>query len=556
MPTTVTDKPSTFRPLPALPQQWFSLAHAFIHQARLTPDAVAIEDTTGVRLTYHETLLKSIAIANILRQSLGTAKFVGVLLPPSAASALMNIAVTFLGKVPVNLNYTSSQKIFDSCVRQCAIEKILTSNKVLERFHLESQAAFIIIDTLQAKASPLLKVLSWCEATVIPEKILAIVLKGLNQSYSDNRLDDIATVIFTAGSTGDPKGVMLSHRNVLSNLFAIKVHKNSTDNEVVLGVAPFFHAFGFTAALWTVLALGYKGIYHHDPFDAQIIGKLCQQHKATIMFCTPTMMRAYARRCKAEQFVSLKFFVAGGEKLKPELAREVEKQLGVVPLEGYGLTETSPVISCTLHEDIVLADGRKLPGKKPGTVGLPLPGTMVQVVDLSTNKALPPNSEGMIWVKGPQVMQGYLNKPDETAKVKHDEWFITGDLGLIDTDGFISITGRLSQFSKIGGEMVPHLAIEREILHLTGSSEHPFAVTSVADAKRGERLAVVYSDLGMSPPELVKHLGDSGMSKLWIPDAGDFVRVDEIPVMGTGKIDLRKIKEIASLAINRESQTS
>jgi acyl-[acyl-carrier-protein]-phospholipid O-acyltransferase / long-chain-fatty-acid--[acyl-carrier-protein] ligase len=319
----------------------------------------------------------------------------------------------------------------------------------------------------------------------------------------------------------------------------------------VLGIAPFFHAFGFTTALWTVLALGYKGVYHHDPFDAKTVGKLCQDHKVTIMFCTPTMMRAYARRCKPEQFKTMRFFVAGGEKLKAQLAEEIEKHLGVIPLEGYGLTETSPVISSTLHDPISLPDGRTVPGRKQGTVGIPLPGTEVKVVDLDTDKDLPPGNEGMILVRGPQVMQGYLNKPDETAKVKRGDWFVTYDLGFIDEEGFLTITGRLSQFSKIGGEMVPHLAVEKAILQVSCSSEQNLSVTSMADNKRGERLAVVYTDLGMTPQEVVKRLQQGEMSKLWIPDANDFVQVDELPVLGTGKIDLRKIKEIASQALTQ-----
>jgi len=202
-----------------------------------------------------------------------------------------------------------------------------------------------------------------------------------------------------------------------------------------------------------------------------------------------------------------------------------------------------------LHDAISFPDGHTVPGRKQGTVGIPLPGTEVKVVDLDTDTDLPPGREGMILVRGPQIMQGYLNKPEQTAKVKRGDWFVTCDLGIIDQDGFLTITGRLSQFSKIGGEMVPHLAVEKEILQVSGSSEQNLAVTSVPDYKRGERLAVVYTDLGMTPQEVVKRLQEVEMSKLWIPDAGDFVHVDQLPVLGTGKIDLRNIKEIAAQAL-------
>jgi acyl-[acyl-carrier-protein]-phospholipid O-acyltransferase / long-chain-fatty-acid--[acyl-carrier-protein] ligase len=551
--TALNQQPVTFRPLPALPSYWLSLGHAFVHQAKTKPQDPALSDTTGVSLNYRETLLKSVAVANLIEKEVGDEEYVGVLLPPSVGAALVNIALTLLGKVSVNLNYTSSQRVFDSCIKQSGIKHIITSKKVQERFKLESEATLINLEDLSKKATVLIKARSWTEAELVPEKLMGLFLPGLAQHSDRNRLDDIATVIFTAGSTGDPKGVMLTHRNVLSNLLAIKLHKRGSENEVVLGVAPFFHAFGYTAALWTVLALGYKGVYHPDPFDALTVGKLCAEHKVSILFCTPTMMRAYARRCKPEQFRDIKFLVAGGEKLKPSLAQEINKNLEADPLEGYGLTETSPVIACTLHIDIEFPDGRIVPGSKPGSVGIPLPGTEVKIVSLDTDETLPAGQEGMVLVRGPQIMKGYLNKPEETAKVMRDGWFITNDLGILDKDGYLSITGRMSQFSKIGGEMVPHLAVEKEIAELTGVSENFFSVTSCPCPKKGEKLAVVYTDFGMTPEDVVKKLQATEISKLWIPDAINFVQVKDLPVLGTGKIDLRKIKDIAAKELESKS---
>ncbi len=533
-------------PLSPLPEHWLSLGHAFIHQARSQSNAPCIADSTGLVLNYHEALLGSIALANILHEKIGLAEYVGVLLPPSVAAALVNIALTLLGKIPVNLNYTASQDSFNSYVSQCKLEHIITSNKVMQRLAYKSSATFLAVEALRKQLSLMVKARAWSEADLVPENLLGHFLPGLTQNHNHSRLDETAAILFTAGSTGDPKGVMLSHRNILSNIHAIQQQARLSEKEVVLGVVPFFHSFGFTLTLWTVLALGHSVVYHYDPRDARRISDLCEKYKATVLFCTPTIMRSYLRRGKTEQFKSIKLCILGGEKLKPQLGNDLEKELGIVPLEGYGLTETSPVVACNIPGEIILSDGRRMPGNRPGTVGMPLPGTTVRIVSLTTGETLPTDAEGMILVTGPQIMHGYLNKPEETSKVMSGDWFATGDLGFLDKDGFLSITGRLSQFSKIGGEMVPHLAVEQEILRITNAGEQSLSVTSTPDDNRGERLVVVYTNMGKSPEEVVKQLRESEhISNLWIPNVKDFIAVEELPVLSTGKLDLRKIKGIA-----------
>ena len=532
--------------LSELPEHWESLAHAFVHQAKTHPNEIAIEDSTGISLTYHDALLSAIALANILHEKLGHEEYIGILLPPSAGAALVNIAITLLGKIPVNLNYTASQCTFNSYVIQCKLEHIISSRRVMQRVLLDSTASFLQIEMLREEASILVKAWSSAETDLIPENLLGYFLAGLKKSA--NKLDETAALLFTAGSTGDPKGVVLSHRNILSNIHAIQQQARLAKKETVLGVVPFFHSFGFTLTLWTVLALGHRVVYHYDPRDARKIGDLCEKHQATVIFCTPTIMRSYLKRGHKEQFKSIKTCILGGEKLKPTLRQDLERELGIVPLEGYGLTETSPVVACNIPGEIILNDNSRVPGNKPGTVGMPLPGTMLRVVNLVTNEDLPNNVEGMIMVKGPQVMLGYLDKPDETASVISDGWFTTGDLGYVDSDGFLTITGRLSQFSKIGGEMVPHLNVEREIVGLIGGTEQTISVTSVPDEKRGERLVVLHTKLNMTPEQVVTELkNQKKLSGLWIPDARDFVEVPELPVLSTGKLDLREIKNIARL---------
>jgi acyl-[acyl-carrier-protein]-phospholipid O-acyltransferase/long-chain-fatty-acid--[acyl-carrier-protein] ligase len=237
--------------------------------------------------------------------------------------------------------------------------------------------------------------------------------------------------------------------------------------------------------------------------------------------------------------------VLGAEKLKPELARDIRQTLGIETMEGYGCTELSPVVSVNTLHDMKLADGRVVYGNRPGTVGLPLPGTAVKAVDPATGADLPAGTEGMILVAGPQVMVGYLNRPEATAAVLKDGWYATGDLGIVDEDGFLRITDRLSRFSKIGGEMVPHLGVESAIMEVTGANEQTVAVTAVPDPKRGERLCVLYTDLGVPVREVYQRLSASSLPRLWIPAIEDFVAVETIPVLGTGKVDLRRLRELA-----------
>ena len=236
----------------------------------------------------------------------------------------------------------------------------------------------------------------------------------------DDHLDATATVIFTSGSTGDPKGVVLSHRNVLSNVHQVEEAVRLKPEEVLLGVLPFFHSFGFTITIWTAICLNKKVVYHFNPLDARTIGKLCEQHKVTLLTGTPSFTRLYLKSCEPRQFKTITHWIVGAEKLKPELARDIQAALGIEPMEGYGCTELSPVVAVNVPREVELPDGRTVHGNRLGTVGLPVPGTAIKTIDPETGADLPVGAEGMIAVKGPQVMVGYLNRPEATAQVLKD----------------------------------------------------------------------------------------------------------------------------------------
>ena len=529
-----------YRPLGPFPRAWKSLAHAYVNQSVRSWGKTAVCDGLGTSLTYGQCLVRSMVLAEYLKRRVG-GPYVGVMLPPMVPAVVTNLALVLCGKIPVNLNYTTGQAMIDSAVKQCGISEVVTSPRMLERFGVHPPAALIMVEEIRQKLSRRDQFAGAARAQlarVLPLELVAPGVTGIG-------LDATATVIFTSGSTGDPKGVVLSHRNILSNVKQIDDQIHLLPNEVLLGVLPFFHSFGYTVTIWTALALGKKVVYHINPVDAKTIGKLCSDHGVTLIAGTPSFTRLYLKSCPAEQFKTLTHFILGAEKLKPELYRQINQWLGIEPMEGYGTTELSPVVAVNVPHEVDLPDGRRVYGNRPGTVGLPVPGTRIKTLDPETGEDLPPGMEGVIAVQGPQVMTGYLNRPEATAQVVRDGWYVTGDLGYVDSDGFLKITDRVSRFSKIAGEMVPHLAVEAAIAEAAGADEHQIAVTAIPDPKHGERLRVIHTELEVAPEEIHRRLTESSIPRLWIPTVRDFIRVDAIPLTGTGKVDLRRLREIA-----------
>jgi acyl-[acyl-carrier-protein]-phospholipid O-acyltransferase/long-chain-fatty-acid--[acyl-carrier-protein] ligase len=547
MSQTVAEPAATSRdfepdtPLSPLPASWTSLGRAFVEAARARRAKLAIADTMGAELSYGEVLLRSVALGRALARNLGPAPYVGVFLPPSAPCAIANVALTLIGKIPVNLNYTTGQAVVDSSVAQCGITHVLTSRRAIDKFGLEPGGTPVYLEDVPRQLSKLDKAWAAMVARVVPLGMLGAFLPGLRHE----RLDATATVIFTSGSTGEPKGVVLSHGNVLSNVHQIESQLKLQEDEVVLGVLPLFHSFGYTVTLWTVLCLGKTAIYHFNPTDAKIVGTLCHRYKVTMLAASPTFMGFYLRKGTPEQFRTVRLPVLGSEKLQPEVAEHIRAKLGIEPLEGYGCTETGPVVSVNVPDPKRTRDGRVVPGNRPGTVGMPVPGTAIKTTDVETGADLPRGAEGVIHVKGPQVMQGYLNRPELTARVLQDGWYATGDVGRVDEDGFLSITGRLSRFSKVGGEMVPHQGVESAILSALDEADPHLVVTGVRDPKRGERLVVLYTEMSLDPQELHRRLVASPLPRLWIPSPEDFLHVPEIPIRGT-KVDLQAVNRIAA----------
>ena len=519
----------------------------FIRQAKSRRFKDKIADSTGQSAKGGALLTRSLVLRRLLDKHVLSPDedTVGVLIPPSLGGVVVNLALALDRRITVNLNYSLSEDLINNCIEQANIKHVLTSRKVMEKFEFNLDAEVYYLDDLKEKVTGFDKAISAFQAFVVPAFILCRILK-LHKLVPKNLL----TIVFTSGSTGTPKGVMLTQRNIATNMQAIDQAASFKDTDAMVGILPFFHSFGFTATLWAAMACNIRGIYHFSPLDPKQIGKLVHKYKGTILVATPTFLRSYLKRCSSEEFASLEMVVAGAERLPPELTEAFEEKFGVRPVEGYGATELSPITAVNIpparQYDKYQDEARE------GTVGRTVRAIAAKVTDLDSDEELAANQSGMLWIKGPNVMEGYLNLPEKTAEVLVNGWYKTGDVVLIDDDGFIKITGRMSRFSKIGGEMVPHVKIEELLTKMVDDTpdddtdDQPnIAVTAVPDERKGEKLIVLHTAISKSVEELRKGLKEAGLPNLFIPATDCFQQVDQLPLLGSGKLDLKGIKQMA-----------
>lgn len=525
----------------------------FIEQCRSAGKRIKVADSMNAELSGKDLLLRSLIAKRVLeREAFGAdEKNIGIFLPPSVGGTIANMAVSLSRRVACNLNYTLSDETLNYCVKAAGIKHILTSRMfLLKRPYKVEGAEFVYIEELKDKVTKVDKAIVGLQAYAMPTWLLTRAL-GLHKV----KPDDLLSIIFTSGSTGEPKGVMLSHHNVAANIDSIDQLLHLEPKDGMLGILPFFHSFGYTACMWLPMCFEPRGVYHFNPLDAKTIGKLVEKYQATILMATPTFLKTYIKRVEKEQFKSLDIVVVGAEKLPVDLAHQFKEKFGIMPSEGYGTTELSPVAAVNIPDhrsSDVLQKGTKL-----GTVGRPLPGVAAKVVCPETWQDLGINREGLLLIKGPNVMKGYLHHPEKTAAVVKDGWYNTGDFAKLDEEGFVEITGRQSRFSKIGGEMVPHILIEEHLTRLTDDpsdedAETRLAVTAVPDEGRGERLVVLHKPLKQSVSEILKGLSNLGLPNLWLPSSDSFYEVEKIPMLGTGKLDLKGIKELALAQATKE----
>lgn len=505
-------------------------------------DVAVVDGMDGSTLTRGKLLAAGLAFAEYLKKHV-SAKRVGVVLPSSKGAMVANLGILLAGKIPVNLNFTAPRPALEASIARAELTHCITAGVVRGK----------------------LKDFPWTPNVLLLEEVVP-TLKGamakwflLSRVLSTSWLARLASVpevgdraeavlLFTSGSSGEPKGVMLSHRNLLANTNQFGEMLDLDRGDVILGALPFFHSFGSTVCLLYPMIEGVKVVTYPNPLDTPKCAELIEKHGVTLMLATPTFLRGYMKRAEPKQLKTVRLVVTGAEKLPDELADAFHARFGIEVMQGYGLTETSPAASFNLPDPPGVAQ----PSHRRGSCGRLVPGLAAEIRHPDTDAPLSLHDTGMLWFRGANVFDGYLSEPQRSAEVLKDGWFRTGDLGRFDDDGFLYIEGRISRFSKIAGEMVPHETVETAIvtgLQLSGEGERIVAVTAVPDSAKGEAL-VLLSTRELDVKVLREMLLQAGLSSLWIPKR--IMRVEKIPILASGKLDIQGCRLLAEQSDAKE----
>lgn len=474
---------------------------------------------------------------------------VGVCLPTSAGGYLAILALMMSAKAIVNLNYTASEEALRHAINNATIKTIITSRAFVEKlthkgFFVEeifSMCKIVYLEGIKAKITKAESIKTFLQIKILPVRWL------VKKYLKPTKLDGLAFIIFSSGSEGVPKGIAIKHKNLLANVYQSTNVIECQENDSVAGILPIFHAFGLTISLVSLFQGGYIAC-HPDPTDAKGVANLIKKNKTTVLCATPMFLRIYTKNkaVKKEDFETLRLIITGAEKLSKEVRMMFEDKFDKVINEGYGITELSPVAAVNR------------PTKSPnkiGTVGLTVPGGQFKIIHPESHEELPIGVEGMIIYRGVNKMDYYLNDPKKTNEVMIEKggykWYITGDKGKIDGEGYLTVVDRYSRFAKVAGEMVSLGLLEQKVydtLREKGYDSHEidFEVLAVAtsDTKRGEIINLLYTLEDLEPTDLKEIVRHSGIGNLYKPT--NYFKVISIPKLGSGKIDLSKAKKLAN----------
>jgi acyl-[acyl-carrier-protein]-phospholipid O-acyltransferase/long-chain-fatty-acid--[acyl-carrier-protein] ligase len=534
-----------------------NLAYALLQGLKKHGPISVIDGKEGAKaecpeLRFDKVLAAAIALSKYLKKETQK-KRVAIVLPPSPAALIANVAILLAGKVPVNLNFTAARASIESAIKQADVDRFLTADtfvRKVQSFPWPALKQQILLERLL----PTLKnsaTLWYTLSKALPASLLAALL-GIPKRGGHAE----ATLLFTSGSSGEPKGVVLTHHNLMSNVIQFSSRLNLKLGDSILGCLPLFHSFGCTVTLWYPMLCGIGLVTHPSPLETKVLAGLIERFRISLLIATPTFLRGYMRGVNREQLASLKLLVTGAEKLPRSVAEAFEAKFEKKVLEGYGLTETSPVSNVNLPNPKPIGDEQVHPTiatERDGSVGQILPGMALRITNPETGQQQSIHQSGVIWFKGGNVFTGYLNDKQRSDEVlDKDGWFRTGDIGRLDADGFLYIEGRLSRFSKIAGEMVPHETVEEMInkaLGLESESSRKIAIVGVPDIDKGEALVLISSAATGSVAEstvmleLRHRLLESGVPALWIPKK--LIRVADIPILSSGKLDVKSCEKIA-----------
>ena len=513
----------------------------FMRSVWRAPWKLALVDCENRKISRLKVLTSSIVLARLLKEGWENQKIIGILLPPSLFGVLINLAATITGRTVVNLNYVDGEEELFYCIKDSGIQSIITSREFLQKFNIDFPdfLEIIYLEDIKNGITSAKKFSSMLLGLLAPKKML----ETLCGSVKDKEVEDLLTVIYTRGITTQPKGVMLSHFNISSNVEGVSLIVPATNyKDKLLHSIPLSHSFGYMA-MWLGLNHGLPLILHPDPLDTSGISNLIKDHKATMLWTTPLYLKVYTERIMPKMFGSLRFVLTGTDKLPLKVAEDFKNRFGINPLEGYGATECSSLIAASTLD--VRLPGIYQVGSIKGAVGQALPGVRVKIIDPLTFQELPRNEEGLLLVQGPNIMQGYLGKEDLSASVLHGGWYETGDMAKIDENDYIYITDRLTRFSKIGGIMVPHNCIEKALYEIEQSEDLRFVVTSVSNQLAEEKLIVLHTLEEGKIHSIYKKLFSHGLPKAYIPHFDNFIKIEQLPRLTCGNLDYKKARYIA-----------
>ncbi|MBP8960264.1 MAG: AMP-binding protein [Bacteroidales bacterium] len=508
------------------------LHQQFVRMAKKHAGKLAIIDrSTGDKFTYSTALIGALILSSKFNKY--DRGFIGIMIPTSAGCALSVLGALMSGRIPVMINYsTGAEANAKYAQKKCNFKTIITSKSLLEKINCPLVDGMVMIEDIMSDVT-LGEKLKAALKSKLPVNML------LNSIHKGNE-DDTSAILFTSGSENEPKAVELTHRNISSNVENFGIYAKLSESDKILANLVFFHVFGLTVDLWTPLYYGMTMVTYANPLDFQAISTIAREEKPTVMVGTPAFFWGYLNKSEPGDFKSLRIMVAGSDKCPEALREGYLKKHGVTLYEGYGTTETSPVVSTNI------------PGyNKPGSIGKVIPNMQVKIINIDTGEECKPGEVGKIMVKGDSVMKGYYGDPELTAKVLKDGWYDTGDMGFLDEDGFLWHAGRFRRFTKVGGEMVSLVKVEN-ILEKYIPEGVSCCVVEISDEKKGSYIVAAVSEQVNKTEILRKMMYD--LPSIALPR--QFIVINNLPVMGTGKIDFTTVTKLVQEKMNQKTENT
>jgi len=508
------------------------LHQQFVRMAKKHAKKLAIIDrTTEKRVSYSTALIGALILNSKFKKY--DEGFIGIMIPTSAGCALATVGALMSGRIPVMINYsTGAEANAKYAQAKCKFKTIITSKALLEKINCPVIDGMVMIEDIMASVSTGEKL----KAALISKLPVGVILNSIHKGDEN----DTAVILFTSGSEKDPKAVQLTHRNISSNIENFGTYENITESDVILANLVFFHVFGLTVNLWVSFYYGMTMVCYANPLDFATVSKIAREEKPTVMVGTPSFFWGYLHKSEPGDFKSLRLMVSGADKCPDALREGFMKKHGVTLMEGYGATETSPVISANSQEF-----------NRPGSTGRVIPGVQVRLENFETGEECKTGEVGKVLVKGDSVMKGYYGDPELTAEALEDGWYNTGDMGFFDEDNYLWHAGRFKRFVKIGGEMVSLVKVENTLeKHLpTGVS---CCVVDISDEKRGSAIIATVT-IEVNKAEILKKMGTE-LPNIALPK--QFIVIRELPMMGTGKIDFRTVTKIVQDILSENERES